>query len=105
MKNLFKLLVLLIFSIAVLAGNGNSARRKSDWLSIKKMVTVKVEGLHSGLDAEHLREKLKKVKGVKKVRVSVKKKEVVAELDISKITENKFVEKIEDLGYEAELVR
>lgn len=104
MKNLLKLLVLAIFGMTVLAGYGTAARKKSDWLSIKKSVTVKVEGISSA-DSAKLREKLKKVKGVSKVRVSVKKEEVSAELDISKITENKFVEKIESLGYEAELVR
>lgn len=93
----------MILGAALLAGSAD-ARRKSDWLSIKKRVTVKVEGLSSS-DSANIREKLKKAKGVRKVRVSIKKGEISAELDLVKITENKFVEKIEELGYEAELVR
>lgn len=105
MKTFLKIFFFLIFTSFLLVSQAEASRRKGDWISIKKNVVCKVEEISSSLDTSEIREKLKKLKGVSKVKVSVKKGQISAQLDLTKITENKFVEKIEELGYEAELVR
>lgn len=49
-----------------------------------------------------LKKKLRKSKAIKKVKVNWKAGEIEAEIDLAKISEKQFREKIEKLGYEVD---
>lgn len=64
-------------------------------------VTIAIEGMHCGGCASGIRAMLKRTAGVVSADVSHERKEAVVEYDPGRVTREKIVEAITNLGYKA----
>lgn len=64
-------------------------------------VTIAIEGMHCESCAAGIKSMLKRTSGVVAAEVSYQRKEAVVDYDPEKITPNKIVETITNLGYKA----
>lgn len=64
-------------------------------------VTIAIEGMHCGSCANGIRAMLKRTAGVTSADVSYERKEAVVEYEPGRVTREKIVEAITNLGYKA----
>lgn len=68
-----------------------------------KNITIKIKGMGCQNCVNAVSESLKELEGISKVNVSLEKESAEVEFDESKINEEKMIETIKELEYEASI--